>query len=87
MGPLPGAHNPNKFWKVELFERQSTEKRQEMAGVTRLELAASGVTGRRSNQTELHPQINPCFTPDDSHCQRPAIPNLAGEANTKLGGR
>ena len=26
-----------------------------MAGVTRLELAASGVTGRRSNQTELHP--------------------------------
>ena len=27
-----------------------------VAGVTRLELAASGVTGRRSNQTELHPQ-------------------------------
>ena len=26
-----------------------------VAGVTRLELAASGVTGRRSNQTELHP--------------------------------
>ena len=25
-----------------------------MAGVTRLELATSGVTGRRSNQTELH---------------------------------
>ena len=30
-----------------------------MAGVTRLELAASGVTGRRSNQTELHPQKRP----------------------------
>ena len=27
-----------------------------MAGVTRLELATSGLTGRRSNQTELHPQ-------------------------------
>ena len=27
-----------------------------MAGVTRLELATSCVTGRRSNQTELHPQ-------------------------------
>ncbi len=26
-----------------------------LAGVTRLELAASGLTGRRSNQTELHP--------------------------------
>ena len=26
-----------------------------LAGVTRLELATSGVTGRRSNQTELHP--------------------------------
>ena len=28
-----------------------------MAGVTGLEPAASGVTGRRSNQTELHPQL------------------------------
>ena len=28
-----------------------------MAGVTGLEPAASGVTGRRSNQTELHPRI------------------------------
>jgi hypothetical protein len=28
-----------------------------MAGTTRLELATSGVTGRRSNQTELHPRI------------------------------
>ncbi len=26
-----------------------------MAGATRLELATSGVTGRRSNQTELRP--------------------------------
>ena len=32
---------------------------RKMAGVTRLELAASGVTGRRSNQTELHPQKRP----------------------------
>ena len=34
-----------------------------MAGVTRLELATSGVTGRRSNQTELHPltkKMDPC---------------------------
>jgi single-stranded DNA-binding protein len=28
----------------------------EMAGATRLELATSGVTGRRSNQTELRPR-------------------------------
>ena len=28
-----------------------------MAGVTGLEPAASCVTGRRSNQTELHPQM------------------------------
>ena len=32
--------NPLKLWR----------------GVTRLELATSGVTGRRSNQTELHPR-------------------------------
>ena len=30
-----------------------------MAGATRLELATSGVTGRRSNQTELRPR---CFS-------------------------
>ncbi len=29
---------------------------KKMAGVTGLEPAASGVTGRRSNQTELHPR-------------------------------
>ena len=28
-----------------------------MAGATGLEPATSGVTGRRSNQTELHPRI------------------------------
>jgi hypothetical protein len=28
-----------------------------MAGATRLELATSGVTGRRSNQTELRPRF------------------------------
>ncbi|SVD78446.1 uncharacterized protein METZ01_LOCUS431300 [marine metagenome] len=38
-----------KIYKV----KPSTKPR--LAGVTRLELAASGVTGRRSNQTELHP--------------------------------
>ncbi len=31
-----------------------------MAGATGLEPATSGVTGRRSNQTELHPRIG-CF--------------------------
>ncbi len=30
---------------------------KEVAGVTRLELATSCVTGRRSNQTELHPHF------------------------------
>ena len=30
---------------------------QIMAGLTGLEPATSGVTGRRSNQTELQPQI------------------------------
>ena len=29
-----------------------------VAGVTRLELAASCVTGKRSNQTELHPRVS-----------------------------
>ncbi len=28
------------------------------AGMTRLELATFGVTGRHSNQTELHPRIS-----------------------------
>ncbi len=28
-----------------------------LAGTTRLELATSGVTGRRSNQTELRPRV------------------------------
>ena len=28
-----------------------------LAGATRLELATSGVTGRRSNQTELRPRM------------------------------
>ena len=32
-----------------------------MAGVTRLELAASGVTGRRSKPTELHPLMKGWF--------------------------
>ena len=32
-----------------------------LAGTTRLELATSGVTGRRSNQTELRPQKKVCW--------------------------
>ena len=32
---------------------------REVAGVTGLEPATSGVTGRRSNQSELHPQRFP----------------------------
>ena len=39
-----------------LYKRFFLGKIKKMAGVTRLELAASGVTGRRSNQTELHPR-------------------------------
>src|SRR5574340_153277 len=31
-----------------------------LAGTTRLELATSDVTGRRSNQTELRPRIKNC---------------------------
>ncbi len=34
-----------------------------LAGVTRLELATSGLTGQRSNQTELHPRILFLTTP------------------------
>ena len=34
-----------------------------LAGATRLELATSGVTGRRSDQTELHPRENLWFYP------------------------
>ena len=36
--------------------REKVVKVVKVAGVTRLELATSGVTGRRSNQTELHPR-------------------------------
>ncbi len=36
--------------------RCSAKCLKRMAGVTRLELATSGVTGQRSNQTELHPR-------------------------------
>ncbi len=36
-----------------------------VAGVTRLELATSCVTGKRSNQTELHPR-NPHFLVGDA---------------------
>ncbi len=42
-----------KSWKI---AGRSGRKVGKVAGVTRLELAASGVTGRRSNQTELHPR-------------------------------
>ena len=44
-------HQPSShfcFWK-------KTKGGKKMAGVTRLELAASGVTGRRYNQLNYHP--------------------------------
>ena len=47
-GDLPHPHLGISFIFVPFF----------MAGVTGLEPAASGVTGQRSNQTELHPRIN-----------------------------
>ena len=34
---------------------------KKMAGTTRLELATFGVTGRRSNQTELRPRVYLCL--------------------------
>ena len=36
-----------------------------MAGVTRLELATSGVTGRRSNQLSYTPKGEMCMVGDD----------------------
>ena len=43
-----------------------------LAGATRLELATSGVTGRRSNQTELRPRY--CNTViSDIREERPAL--------------
>ena len=41
----------NYYVKIRLIKYSN----QLMAGVTGLEPAGSGVTGRRSNQTELHP--------------------------------
>ena len=35
-------------------------KDEKMAGPTRLELATSGVTGRRSNQLNYDPALAPC---------------------------
>ena len=41
-----------------------------MAGVTGLEPAASGVTGRRSNQLSYAPTFSPrCVRSADGHCQ------------------
>ena len=39
-----------------MFKRSYWTIGDKMAGPTRLELATSGVTGRRSNQTELRPR-------------------------------
>ena len=44
-----------------------------MAGATRLELATSGVTGRRSNQTELRPRIFNCFFLNHPQDALPAV--------------
>ncbi len=40
-----------------------------MAGVTGLEPAASGVTGRRSNQLSYTPAVRPCFIGGGPRCQ------------------
>gem|GEM_PF-952173 len=40
-----------------------------MAGVTGLEPAASGVTGRRSNQLSYTPSVRPCFIEAAPNCQ------------------
>ncbi len=53
---LPGAarHEIKTKEKKRKFGSCSKAK---VAGVTGLEPATSGVTGRRSNQTELHPRV------------------------------
>ena len=42
---------------------------EEVAGVTGLEPAASGVTGRRSNQLSYTPAVRPCFIEGAPICQ------------------
>ena len=63
-----GVYTPGPFFFVSCWGRVSAIKKGHpfeekdtlvyffVAGVTRLELAASSVTGWRSNQTELHPR-------------------------------
>ena len=51
-------------------------KAGEMAGVTGLEPATSGVTGQRSNRTELHPRMGS----DDVRVSAVEVKLLAGRA-------
>lgn len=47
------------FFKESIMKKRIISKGLiDKAGTTRLELATSGVTGRRSNQTELRPLID-----------------------------
>lgn len=59
---------PEPFFKICLKKKGVYYKQTPftiVAGVTRLELATSCVTGKRSNQTELHPR-NPLFLVGDA---------------------
>ncbi len=55
-----------------------------MAGVTGLEPAASGVTGRRSNQTELHPRKD-ISSPPGAPTDRGGIVSLTPGLSTAIG--
>ena len=55
-----------------------------MAGATRLELATSGVTGRRSNRTELHPR-KPVYVAIVDAFDLPALPDRRS-SNRMVGG-
>ena len=48
--PPQGVDISVRFYREKRFYRDNKEKDLQMARVTRLELAASAVTGRRSNQ-------------------------------------
>ena len=54
--PLIGIE-PITYWLQVSCSTRWAKAAYIMAGVTRLELATSCVTGRRSNQTELHPHF------------------------------
>ena len=55
-----------------------------LAGATRLELATSGVTGRRSNQTELRPHILFVLSGSISSIELATFPLYKRDVLTKL---